>query len=292
MSFKIITGTLSADVASAGTFTVNYPTGTNAGHYAESVNHQLVINQNVYAYPAGFSLTFGSSNITVTNNGTGTWSNGSSFSLQAELIGVSQYTDVDTGFTPINTIRPIMLETVLGTPAAASSTALVTSQGLNAGVAATLVTTSLDVPRNVVAAWTTAAKITVKGTDVYGAAMSESMGTAGTSFTGKKAFKTITSITSDTAITGFTAGTGNVLGLPFYLPAAGSVLSEIVSGVKAGTGGVSVGTFVAGVSSTVATSTTGDVRGTYAPNGGVSGTDSYIIIAACPDAGYKGVAQA
>jgi len=288
MSFKIITGTLSADVATSGTFTVSYPTGTNAGHYAESVSHQFVVNQNIYSYPAGFSLTFGSSNITVTNNGTGTWSSGSSYTLQTELIGVTQYTDVDSGFQPANTTRPIVLETVLGTPAAASSTYLAASQSVAAAGAATLSATSLDVPRNVVAAWTTSAKITVKGTDVYGVALSESMASAGTSFTGKKAFKTITSITSDTSITGFTAGTGSVLGLPFYLPAAGSVLGEIVSNSKAGT----AGTFVAGVSGSVATSTTGDVRGTYAPNGGVSGTDSYIIIAACPDAGFKGVAQA
>jgi hypothetical protein len=288
MSFKIITGTLASDVASTGTFTVSYPTGTNAGHYAESVAHSIVINQNVYAYPAGFSLTFGSSNITVTNNSGGTWSSGSSYTLQAELIGVTQYTDVDSGFTPINTIRPIMLETVLGTPAAASSTAVAASQSVAAAGSATLASTSLDVPRNVVAAWTTSAKITVKGTDVYGVSMSESMATAGTSFTGKKAFKTITSITSDTAVTALTAGTGNVLGLPFYLPAAGSVISEIVSNSKAGT----AGTFVAGVSSSAATATTGDVRGTYAPNGGVSGTDSYVILAACPDAGFKGVAQA
>jgi hypothetical protein len=288
MSFKIIPGTIAADVATAGTFTVAYPTGTQAGHFAQSVAHSFIVNQNVIAFPAGFGLTFGSSNITVTNNGTGTWTAGSSFTLQVEQIGVSQYTDADSGFTPVNTIRPIMLESVLGTPAAASSTYLAASQSVSAAGTATLAATSLDVPRNVVAAWTTSAKITVKGTDVYGVAMSESMASASTSFTGKKAFKTITSITSDTAITGFTAGTGNVLGLPFFLPAAGSVISEIVSGAKPGT----AGTFVAGVSSSAASAITGDVRGTYAPNGGVSGADSYVVVAACPDAGFKGVAQA
>ncbi len=120
-----------------------------------------------------------------------------------------------------------------------------------------------DVPRNVVGAWTTAATVTVTGTDYYGNAQTETQG-PGTSFTGKKAFGTVTQITSDTAITAATFGTGNVLGLPFRAD-SGDLFSMVFD--KA----ADAGTHVVADITVPATAATGDVRGTYAPAGTLNG---------------------
>src|SRR5690606_3824873 len=89
----------------------------------------------------------------------------------------------------------------LGAPDAADPNGIVESQDLtSAGVYSTLAFNGvygdpysndyavLDVPRNVVAAWTNAAVLTVTGEDEYGDTIVESSA-SGTSFTGKKAFK-------------------------------------------------------------------------------------------------------
>lgn len=289
MSFQIITNTFASDVANNGTVVVAYPTGSTPGHYAASVSHSLAVGQSVLSYPAGFTLTFGAvgTGITVTNKSGSTWASGATYILQLETIGENPYTNEVTGFTPANSTRVIMLETQLGAPAAASSTYLATSQAIAAAGSAVLAATSLDVPRNVVAAWTTSATITVTGLGVYGSVMTESMSAPGTSFTGKKAFKTITSIVSDTSITGFTAGTGAVLGLPFFIPATGNVISRLENGAV-----VTTGTLVAGAYTTPSTSTTGDTRGTWAPATAPNGSNNYSVIAAVPDPGFKGIPQA
>lgn len=120
-----------------------------------------------------------------------------------------------------------------------------------------------DVPRNVVAAWTTASVVKVSGFDVYGQAMTE-QSASGTTFTGRKAFAIITGITSTAAVTGFTAGFGNVLGLPFTTQ-SGDFLSPMFNDAA------DAGTFVARDYTTPATSTTGDPRGTYTPAGTLNG---------------------
>jgi len=289
MSLQIVTGTLASDVANNGTVVVAYPNNFTPGHFAASVAHSLAVGQSVLAYPTKFTLTFGAvgTGITVTNKTGATWTAGTSYILQLETIGEIAYTNEASGFQPANSTRAIMLEAQLGAPAAASSTYLAASQAIAAAGSAVLAATSLDVPRNVVAAWTTSAKITVTGTDAYGVTLTESMASAGTSFTGAKAFKTITSIVSDTSITGFTAGTGAVLGLPFFVPATGNVIARLENGAA-----VTTGTLTAGAFTAASTSTTGDVRGTWAPNTAPNGSNTYSVLAAVPDPGYRGVAQA
>ena len=120
-----------------------------------------------------------------------------------------------------------------------------------------------DVPRNVVAGWTTASIIKVSGFDVYGQPMTESSA-SGTTFTGKKAFAIITGITSSAAITGFTAGFGNALGLPFTTQ-SGDFLSPMFADAA------DAGTFVARDYTVPATTNTGDPRGTYTPAGTLNG---------------------
>jgi hypothetical protein len=129
-------------------------------------------------------------------------------------------------------------------------------------------TVTLDVPRNVIvdAAGAATAVLTVTGTDVYGIPMSEAITLNGTTaVAGKKAFKTITSIAASAAATDFFVGTGDVFGLP--------IRANSRNYVQTAWGGafVTTGTFAA-ADATAATTTTGDVRGTYAVPDAADGT--------------------
>jgi hypothetical protein len=122
-------------------------------------------------------------------------------------------------------------------------------------------TVTLDVPRNVIvdAAGAATAVLTVTGTDVYGIPMSEAITLNGTTaVAGKKAFKTITSIAASAAATDFFVGTGDVFGLPIRANSRNYVMTAW------GGAFVTTGTFAA-ADATAATTTTGDVRGTFAP---------------------------
>jgi hypothetical protein len=143
---------------------------------------------------------------------------------------------------------------------------------------------TFDVPRNVVAGWTGTAVLTVTGTDAYGNVMVESSG-SGTSMTGKKAFKTVTDVSTSANITGLTVGTSKVLGLPAFLASAASVLKEWQDGADA-----TPGTLLAGDTATP-TATTGDVRGTYAPNAAPNGAIEFEAVVLMQSTAYTGQAQ-
>ncbi len=128
--------------------------------------------------------------------------------------------------------------------------------GANAGV--------LDVPRNVIAAWTGTAILTVTGTDYWGQTQTE-VSASGTSFTGKKAFATVTSLIFNANVTAATVGTGNVLGLPFMVGNTAEFFAPVFDG------GADAGTLVVADNTNPATSSSGDVRGTYAPAGTLNG---------------------
>jgi len=138
---------------------------------------------------------------------------------------------------------------------AAAGNALINGALASSGVV------TLDVPRNVVidAAGAATAVLTITGTDVYGIPMSEAITLNGTTaVSGKKAFKRITSIAASAAATDFFVGTGDIFGLPFRANARNYVLTAW------GSAFVTTGTFAA-ADATTATTTTGDVRGTFAP---------------------------
>lgn len=122
-------------------------------------------------------------------------------------------------------------------------------------------TVTLDVPRNVIvdAAGAATAVLTVYGTDVYGNAMSEAITLNGTTaVAGKKAFKKITRIAASAAAADFFVGTGDVFGLPFRVDSRNYTLTAWNGAF------VTTGTLAAAVTTSPATTTTGDVRGTYA----------------------------
>lgn len=294
MSFKTAETTLSADVATSGTITFSYPSGTDAGKFRGGSGHTMWAAglQSLLTAPGDFTVSFGASNITVTYLGSTTLPSGTRVSAQFDSLGGDR--DAPSAYTGgVVDVAPTHAFIVnLGAPDTADADGVCASQAGTADTAMTINgalasggVATFDVPRNVVGAWTTAAKLTITGTDQYGETVVETTGAAGTAHTGKKAFKTVTSVVPDTNITGATVGTGDVLGLPVFLPEKGLVLREMEDGTTA-----TAGTVVAGVT-TAATATTGDVRGTYDPNSAADGSKAFALVAALPDASDKGVSQ-
>lgn len=142
--------------------------------------------------------------------------------------------------------------------------------------------------------------VTVTGFDVYGQSMSEaitSSAAVSTAVSGLKAFYIITSVTVSGATgTALTVGTTNVLGIPVRV----ANIAYVASVKSNNTLAQDAGTFVAADTNT-ATTTTGDVRGTYTPataSNGIVRTVMGILlpgIAVGPNAtrvGALGVTQA
>jgi hypothetical protein len=191
------------------------------------------------------------------------------------------------------------------TPAAAGSLTLTAGTSVKSVTTAGGVTVlQLDCPRAVSvttgAGSPTTRNFTVSGYDYYGQAMSEviaSSASASTAVNGKKAFFQITGITvSGGTVVAITVGTTDILGLPVRV----FNVSYVASVKSNNTLAQDTGTFVAAATQT-ATTTTGDVRGTYAPatasNGIVRTTMGILLpaIAVGPNAtrvGALGVTQA
>ena len=193
--------------------------------------------------------------------------------------------------------------------AAVITTATTLTLAAGAGVKSTTFTSGatglqLDCPRAVStttgAGSPTTVNITVSGYDYYGQAMSEVIATgtvASTTVNGKKAFYQISSVTaSGASVVTVAVGTTDILGLPLrvidkaYITRAGwnDTLAE------------DAGTLVTADTLT-ATTTTGDVRGTYTPSSAPNGILRLVMgialpaIAAGPNAtrvGAFGVTQA
>lgn len=108
----------------------------------------------------------------------------------------------------------------------------------------------------------TGATFTIAGYDIYGYPMTETItGASATVASGKKAFKYIASVTPAGTLSGsaVTVGTGDVIGLPLRADYFGDIVVVYNNAaVTASTG------FLAAVTTSPATATTGDVRGTYA----------------------------
>ncbi|WP_137389150.1 hypothetical protein [Rhodoligotrophos defluvii] len=286
-----IDGTLSANVATNGTFTLGYPQGTNSGTFRGGYGHQLWaggLQRMLYA-PQDFTVAFGASNITVTYKGVTTLPASSAVQLQVDVLGEGDISTYTGGAH--NILFGTLLRIDLGAPATADADGVCASQAITAagsgdinGALAAGGVATFDVPRNVVAAWTNTAVMTVTGTDEYGETLVESSA-SGTSMTGKKAFKTVTSVRVSADVTGATVGTGDVFGLPVFLPEVGFVLRELEDG-----GVPTAGTVVAGATA-AATATTGDVRGTFDPNSAANGSRAFSLLAFIPDPSYRGVVQ-
>jgi hypothetical protein len=244
--FDNTTFSLASAVADSGTVTVGYPTGRSQGDYDWTPGkHVLFVAGNQYNAPADFTLTFNvnASDITLTNASGVAWPAQSACRLQIDRPGAEDRR-IDNTAEGNDRVRQIPTQLALislGSPDTADPNGYVESQDLTsagvfsddataaAAIAAAALVGEADVPRNVVAAWTGTAVLTVTGTDEYGTVIVESSG-SGTSLTGKKAFKTVTGISSSANITALTVGTGDVLGLPVKVLKAGQVLKEFKDG--------------------------------------------------------------
>jgi len=143
----------------------------------------------------------------------------------------------------------------------------------------------LDVPRAVAvtigAGTITNRNVTINGYDYYGQAMSEVIATGTTqsvTVNGKKAFYIVTSATVSGAVGGTTAlGTTDILGLPVRVFDAGYIVNVKYNNTLA----ANAGNFVAADTAT-ATTTTGDVRGTFVPSGATDGIKRLVMCVALP----------
>lgn len=190
------------------------------------------------------------------------------------------------------------------TPAAAGTLTLTAGAGVTSVTTNNGTVLQLDVPRAVSvttgAGSPTSRNFTVSGYDYYGQAMSEviaSSGTASTAVNGKKAFYQISSISvSGGTVVAITVGTTDILGIPVRVTNAAYIASVKTNSTLA----QDTGTFVAAATAT-ATTTTGDVRGTYVPGTASDGINRTVMgillpaIAVGPNAtrvGALGVTQA
>lgn len=191
--------------------------------------------------------------------------------------GAAQYSRYQSGKPGIETI-PLYWHN-FGAPITADADGVAASQSVTVattplaainGALATAGVATFDVPRNVVAAWTGTAVLTVTGTDQYGSVMTQASA-SGTSLTGTKAFKTVTSCSFSADVTSATIGTGDVLGLPFRVDANGLIAARANNAIDAGT-------FVPAVTTDPATAVTGDVRGTFDPAVALNGTNTCAVL--------------
>lgn len=240
MSHKAIQTTLASAVADNGTFAIGYPSGTSAGNFTNGVNHYLLAMGGKFNDfdSNGISLSFGASSITVTYKGSTTIPAGTVVTLHLDQAG-----DADEEFSAsqlnkysgVAVARGTILEVNLGSPVALNSSGLVALAATPASGTRTLIATSLDVARNVIAKSSgndSALVATVTGEDIFGDTVVENITCSNASTaSGKKAFKSITSIITDVAAAGnLEFGWGDVLGLPVFIPDRAVVIEELKDG--------------------------------------------------------------
>lgn len=292
MSIKTVKQTLASAVASGGTFTVNYPSGTTRGDFLKGKNHQLNANGATFNAPKDFTISFGTSNATITYNGTTPLAAGLPVAVGLDVGGEDPASRVLrralVGF--VQTCRLVMVD--LGSPIATVATNLRAAAALGAGGLITLLITKLDVPRNIIitsAGNDSGLTFAVRSKDVYGQAMTETItgANAGVAAGVKAHYSDITITASGAAAGNLSIGVGNVLGLPVYVPITQQIIAEFVDNANA-----TAGTKVAGLAvATKSTSATADVRGTYVPNSAPDGSKGYQMFIALEDPDFLGNPQ-
>lgn len=297
-TFDVINQVLSSAVAASGTFTVTYPANRQIGNYQLGIDHSIAWNGQLLKFPEDFTLSFGATSATVTLGSAVSFPAGANIFTQLNHSGAAspsfsedlQRLSAKAQAARVDISEANMALIELGSPAAGDLVGVAALQTLATGGALALTTAAgvtTPVPRAVQFAGTStidlsALTLDVTGTDLYGVAMSENLlGPNGAAtVSGKKAFASVTSavLTTGTASAGagIKIGFSNVLGLPLVLKKTGLVLRELADGATP-----SAGTIVAADQATP-TATTGDVRGTWAPNTTPNGTVSFALVVAVP----------
>lgn len=244
MSHKVIETVLGSALTASGTLTLSYPTGTNPGTFANGKRHKVVTgNGDKFPMPKYATVSFGATTITLTwGSSSPTLPVGTKLYVQLDAAGKSPQSTAEARDPALGNTAAVALKIVdWGAPLTADSDGVSASQSVSAGASfaldgallSTIVSGRMifDVPRNVVAAWTTTSILTITGKDEYGNTMVEKSA-SGTSHTGKKAFKEITSVSSSASITSATVGTGNILGLPVFLTGPANIVAEFENGIN------------------------------------------------------------
>lgn len=175
----------------------------------------------------------------------------------------------------------------LGAPTTASATNIVSAVTVAAGGAvtpngslysATTGIATLDVARTLQykagSAGDTTQTITVTGKDVYLVVMTETITLNGTTtVAGKKAFKTVTGVSASAALTTtLSIGTNTLLGLPYAIAGAWDIIQIFADSTRDTTA-----TIAARDTTSPATATTGDVRGTINPASAPDGSKVFRV---------------
>ncbi|BAQ16101.1 hypothetical protein [Methyloceanibacter caenitepidi] len=298
-SFDVVEVALGSAVAQSGTIVIDYPENRYSGSYV-GYGHKIYAEglQRHFTQDGGeISVAFTTS-ITITYNGATSIPANTAVMVELNRAGDDRadiLAGLPGGVTPM---LPYLID--LGTPDMLDAGGICEAQSdtgahdltINGDLASGGVVV-LDVPRNVIAdsGGADTAVLTVYGEDVYGQPMAESITLNGsTAVPGKKAFKKITRVAASATISnGAFLGTGDVIGLPVFLPynTAGLVIGDFENG----TFDASLdGTLTAGVQTTP-TATTGDVRGTYDPGATLDGATAIQLAVFLADPTYKGVNQ-
>lgn len=299
--FRTVSGVTASAIATGGTLTITYPTGTSRGTFAYGTRHRLSVLGKVFSAPEDMTIAFGASSAVITYNGTTTIPAGRAFTAQFDSPGeVNDVLKAATAY-PIYTPGALAIWN-LGSPTALAATSVCAAQAVAGAVALTINGTkatssvySAQCPTGralkVVSAGAgdTTQTLAITGTDMYGQTMRETIALNGTTIvSGKKAFATVTSVVASAATAGnISVGDTDILGLPSYLPVATYILKELTDNAAP-----TAGTTVAGlVLTTKPTATTADVRGTYLPNQATDGSKNYVLVMALPDPTFLGATQ-
>ena len=279
-------------------------TGTTMTVTAMNSGDSLVLGQ--YVNGTGITANSYISAFVTGAGGTGTYTLSASSSATGSITiyasgnsGLGDPSPMEVGVGPLGReyvwdLIPQTLQTAniaaSQTPAAAGNLTLTAGTSAKSVVRTDGTTViQLDTPRAVqltTASGTisTSRNLTVSGYDYYGQAMTEVIATGTTSsavanVAGKKAFYQISSISISGALpVAITVGTTDVLGLPLRVYDAGYVVRAGWNNTLAN----DAGTFVAADMTTPATSTTGDVRGTYVPSSASNGIKRLVVVIALP----------
>lgn len=168
----------------------------------------------------------------------------------------------------------------LGTPVAASTTFIVNAQAAAGAGFLTQANSVLDVERTLQYvtsnAGNTTQTLTVIGTDQWGQAQTELVTLNGTTVVrGKKAFLKVTSIFISAVIVGtVSVGSDTKLGLPVAVDAGNFETSvKVIAGAQT----ADAGTLIFADRTSPATTSTGDVCGTYDPAAAPNGATTYYL---------------